>query len=186
MNMLEKLNVAYLIKLKEEADEEKYKQKAMKLILKIQKAYDHACINGIYVYYSDYEERFSYAGFQLSFYPDFPKNKKEYKKFENDLLLNVEFNLNISIEQMFDMFSKYTEIEKTTNHDDEEIEKVELAITSYNNISIFRNKNKEYWCCKQQGSNGSWGSGSIDFDDYGIKCALNVLRANNKLDKNNG
>lgn len=183
MDMLKKLNVAYLIKLKEEADEKKYTEKAMKLILKVQKTHEYACINGIYVYYSDYEDRFSYAGFQLSFYPDFPKNKEQYKKFETDLLLNVEFNLNISIEQMFDMFSKYTEIEKSTNHEEEEIEKVELYINDHNNISIFRNKNKEYWSCKQQGSSGSWGSGSMDFDSYGVKCALNVLRANNKLEK---
>lgn len=183
MNMLKKLNLAYLIKQKEESDEKKYKEKTMKLILKVQKAYDYPCINGIYVYYSDYEDRFSYAGFELSFYPDFPKNKEQYKKFENDLLLNMEFNLDISIKQMFDMFSKYTEIQKTTNHNDEEIEKVELAITNYNNISIFRNKNKEYWCCKQHGSSGSWGSGGMDFDKYGIRCALNVLKFNQE--KNN-
>ncbi len=186
MDMLKKLNVAYLIKKKEEADERKYENKTMKLILKVQKAYEYPCINGIYVYYSDYENRFSYVGFELTFHVDFPKNKEEYNKFENNLLLNMESNFNISIEQMFDMFSKYTEIEKITNHDDEEIEKVELSITSYNNISIFRNKNKKYWCCKQSGSSGSWGSGGIDFDDYGVRCALNVLRANNKLDKDNG
>jgi len=176
MDMLKKLNVDYLIKLKEEADEKQYKAKAMKLILKVQKAYDYPCINGIYIYYSDSEDRFSYAGFDLSFYPDFPKNKEQYKKFENDLLLNMEVSLNIPIEEMFDMFYQYTEIQGITNNNNEEIEKVYLSINNHNNISIFRNKNKEYWCCKQSGSSGSWGSGQMEFNDYGVRCALNILR----------